>query len=307
MSNNYPNVLYEPNLVHDLDKEYLKLINYYSQIKRTGIFVEYYNINDTITSYDDNLFSTYDHSNFIFDKYRLTPLYNIEQISNNSQNDTENAGDALTGETTIVINTIKRPKINDLIKFYPPHEKSEEIFKVSNISTISYAIHATPNINWYTLSLIYAPKEKLENIKIYKDYIFDIDTEQNVEYKTYCEKIKKLSQLTSIYDQLESYYNSYFDLYEIDYKALFVMNNNIWKVKTEYPILKFKKPYGFESVTNVSLPCSLNENSDFYDYYDLKTNSIETYRLQNLNDDFELAIKNSLTLGSILNSGGNNV
>jgi len=299
----YSNILHEPILVHDLDKEYLKLINYYTQIKRNSIFVEYYNINDIVTSYDNNLFSTFDDSNLYFDKYRLTPLYNITPVSNNSENDTNNAGDVLSGEASIVINTIKTPKINDLIRFYPPHEKSEEIFKVSNISTISYAIHATPNVNWFNLTLSYAPRETYENLSIYNDYIFDLSTNKNIKYSEYQQKIKRLSELDIILKQLKPFYSSYFDLYCVNEKVPFITNNNIWKIKSEYPILNYKKPYGFENITRIKLPCDdiLNIDPSYYDYFDLNTKTIKTYYLQNLNNQFELVIRNSLILG------GNNV
>lgn len=298
----YINILSEPQLVHDIDKEYLKLINYYSQIQRSSIFIEYYNINSLVSSYEENLFSTYNDDNLRFDVFRLTPLYSISPISNSSQNDTNVAGDSLTGETSIVINTIKEPKINDLIRFYPPHEKSKEIFRVSQISTISYSIHADPNVTWFNLTLEYAPRETLKNLNIHNKYIFDLSTNQNIEYTIYENKIKKLSTLDIILKKLKPLYSPNLDLYYMDNKIPFILNNNIWKIKSEYNELnQYKKPYGFKTITKIDLPCDLflNLDSHYYNYFNLLTNQIETYYFEDLNNiknDFELMIKNSLDL-----------
>jgi len=296
----YVNVLYEPNLIHDIDQEYLRLINYYSQIKRTSIFVEYYNINDLVSPYQEELFSTFDNNNLYFDIFRLTPLYSISSILNTSQNDTSNAGDVLTGETSITVNTIKTPKINDLLRFYPPHTKSEEIFKVTGISTVSYNIHADPNVHWFKLILNYAPRETLQNLNIYNDYIFDLSINQNIEYLEYQEKIKKLSQLDIILKELKLLYSTNLDIYYIDNKIPFVLNNNIWEIKSKYNELnRYKTPYGFKSITGIDLPCNLNNDPHYYEYFDLLTNTIETYYFEDLNNitnTFEQTIKYSLDL-----------
>jgi len=297
----YVNILHEPNLIHDIDQEYLRLINYYSQITRNSIFVEYYNINDLVSPHQENLFSTFDNNSLQYDVFRLTPLFSISAISNASQNDTSNAGDALTGETSIVINTIKTPKINDLLTFYPPHVDSEEIFKVTEISTISYNIHADPNVNWFNLTLNYAPRESLQNLNIYHDYIFDLSINQNIPYPAYQEKIKKLSQLDVILKKLKPLYSLNLDVYYIDNKIPFVLNNNIWKIKSKYNELnQYKLPYGFKQITKLDLPCALNSDPHYYDYFNLLTNEIETYYyedLNNINNNFEQMINHSLDLG----------
>ena len=160
----YFNVLKEPTLVTDLQKEYIKLINYYTQIVRPSVFVRYYNINIE-SIYDEKNFSTYDYynkSNIIFDIYELTPAYFIQAVNNRSTYSEDYTGFTLDSNSVIAVNTIHRPKLNDLIVFYQPFEKSKEIFKVVNLSTSTALLHA--NTKWFELELDYAPIESISNL-----------------------------------------------------------------------------------------------------------------------------------------------
>src|SRR6056297_2913576 len=211
------NIYHEPNLVAYLQKEYINLINYYEQIKRPSIFVKYYNISMN-SVYEENSFSTYDHysaSNIQFDIYEFTPAYFLQAITNRSTYGEDSAGHVLEGNSSIVVNTIERPRINDLVKFYKPVE-SNEIFRVIGLSTPSNLLHSNPGSEWFELELEYAPIESTNDLNFLHHYVYDLSEEKYLTLKQYKEKMNLLEKFDIVLTQkIDSYYTKYQDLYII--------------------------------------------------------------------------------------------
>ena len=223
----YDNIYFEPNLVSKYQKEYLDLINYYSQVTRNSIFLKYYNINMT-SVYEDKLFSTFDKynsSNILFDIYEFTPAFFSQSVSNRSTYDEMLAGDAMKGVSNIVTTTIDRPRINDLISFYPPINGSEEIFQVNDITTATSMIHSMSKTNWFELDLEYAPIEDLNSLNIKDHYVYDLSLEVYITLAEYKEKIKILNNISEILPLVLPFYNKILDVYMYDNKIPLAFND----------------------------------------------------------------------------------
>jgi len=295
----HDNIHFEPNLISQYQKEYLTLINYYTQLNRTGIFIKYYNINLSST-YDNKLFSTYDHysaSDIKFDIYEYTPIHNIQTISNRSTYNEQTTGDVFEGVSSITVNTISRPRINDLIYFYSPIH-SQEIFRVINISTVSNMLHSEPNVNWYELDIEYAPIENIDNLTIFKHYIYDLSIEEYTTLDIYRDKLTELNKLTSFLFSIKTYYNLNLDVYLTNDRYIPLdLNNSIYELKTQTHNIKYTKtliqyptPYGYEKYVDDTI-AYINKystiNSMFnnkFQVFDLITNEIIDYEFEDMNN-----------------------
>lgn len=305
------NIYHEPNLVTRLQKEYIDLINYYDQVNRQSIFIKYYNINMG-SVYDDQSFSTYDvysASNIKFDIYEFTPAYFLQAITNRTMYGEDKAGHVLDGNSSLVLNTIHRPRINDLVRLYDPIE-SDEIFRVIGFSTPVNLLHSSPGSEWFELELEYAPIEHTGNLNILNHYVYDPSEEKNIDLNTYKEKIKKLNEFDEILKQISgSYYTKHQDLYVIDDMYVpIALNDLIYEIKKDYSY-KFKRiieshrsPYGFPHHTGLSLPY-YDKNPFYYldthdnqlEVFNLTTNEFENYRWSSL-DSNENELERSFSL-----------
>ena len=294
----YNNIHFEPNLMSLYQKEYLTLINYYTQLTRNGIFIKYFNINLSST-YDDKLFSTYDRynaSDIKFDIYEYTPVYNIQTITNRSAYNEQGAGDALEGVSSITVNTISRPRINDLIYFYSPIY-SQEIFRVINFSTVSNMLHSDPHVNWYELDIEYAPIENIDELKILNHYIYDLSVEQYSLLTEYRAKLDSLESLINILFAVKGFYNKNLDVYLSDDRYIPLdVNDTVYQLKSQKFDDKFMKtlqqyptPYGYinyiteteETYVNTSSSITSRLNNIFL-VYDLTEKVVFEYTFPDL-------------------------
>jgi len=300
------NIYHEPNLVAYLQKEYINLVNYYEQVSRQSIFVKYYNINMS-SIYEEKSFSTYDHyssSNIQFDIYEFTPIYFLQAITNRSTYGEDSAGHVLEGNSSIVINTIKRPRINDLVKFYKPVE-SNEIFRIVGFSTPSNLLHSCPSSEWFELELEYAPIESTDGLNFLHHYVYDLSKEKNVTLEQYKKTIYLLEQFENILNQIvELYYTKYHDLYIVENTYIPIsLNELIYTIKKDYShkfkriFEKFKSPYGFHYYTDLSIPyyeknplLNLNQYDNYLDVFNVLTKEIESVywsELNSINNELE--------------------
>lgn len=286
------NILHEPNLIAYYQKEYLSLLNYYEQTVRPSIFVKYYNIN-LESEYEDKLFSTYDYyqlSNIKFDIYEFTPLFFSQTVSNRPIHEDDKAGFSLQAQTGMVVNTIERPRFNDLIEFYQPIRKSYEIFRVINFSTVTSMLHSDPSSEWFELELEYAPIESTNKLNILNHYVYDLSLEKNILLEDYTNKIKKLEEVDNLLKQINQYYSKYLDLYIIDNLIPIATNELIYLLKQNYKdkfkrlLDHYKTPYGFNYIVK-KLPYyeqnpffKLSKFDNDMDLFDYKANKFETYR-----------------------------
>lgn len=287
------NVLHEPNLVSYYQKEYLTLLNYYEQVSRPSIFIKYYNINMS-SVYNEDSFSTYDYytnSNIKFDIYEFTPVFFIQTVNNRPMYEDDKTGFSLQSQSGVVVNTIPRPKFNDLIEFYQPIRKSYEIFRVVNFTTVTNMLHSDPSSEWFELELEYAPIENCQQLNILNHYVYDLTLEKNITLDQYKEKLSKLELLEKTLSEINNYYLKNWDAYVLDYQYVPVaLNELIYILKKNYSekykriIEKYKLPYGFKTITNNPLPYyeknpffDLQQYDNIIDVFNLDSKEFEQY------------------------------
>lgn len=283
--------LHEPQLLQGYYEEFLKQINQYQNIQRTGIFVRYLNINVPQSIYEKTLESTldvYSISEVRFDIYELTPVFYIAPVQNAAANVMDLDGQRVDGTTTLTVYTIKRPRIHDLISFTHPIE-SGEIFRITGIRTATNLLHSKPNVNWFEVDLDYAPVKDLNSLKIENRYVYDMSIEENILYTKYMEKLDWLNEVSEFLQKAKSYYDIREDVYQLNKRIPVILNEVIILVKRHFNnnwqrlFDDFPSPYGYtdfcpikyESLDEISFP---EENLGF-DVYNINQNQIETYLL----------------------------
>lgn len=293
------NVLHEPNLVAHYQKEYLTLLNYYEQIVRPSIFVKYYNISLS-SVYDENSFSTYDYynsSNIKFNIYDFTPLFFMQTVNNRPMHEDNKTGYSLQTQAGMVVNTIERPRYNDLIEFYEPIRKSHEIFRVINFTTVTNMLHSNPSSEWFELEVEYAPIENTSKLNILNQYVYDLSEEKNIPIELYRKKISKLENINILLNELSTYYFKNWDIYVLDYNLIPIATNDlIYLVKQNYLnkykrlIENIKTPYGIQYYLQ-KLPyydknpfLNLNSYDNYLDVYNIKEKNVEKYHWKNINE-----------------------
>ena len=310
-------VLYEPIYVKSIYEEYFKLINYYHNIDRMGIFVKYFNLNVHESTYDEKTISTYDnysYSHLEFDVYDLTPVFMISQVTNRSSMTSDLSGTMMDGETTIVTYTLERPRIHDLISFYEPI-KSDEIFRVTNISTPVNAIHSNNAVNWYELELQYAPVEDITTLRNNKSYVYDLAKQQYLKKDDYIKNIKLLDDIKNILIELNKFYNIRYDCYVAENKIPLIVNDIIIKLKQKYSkdynkvFENTKYPFGYLVFKNFDNDINLINYSNNtllnYKYIDLNNKQIYDYKyydISSYNNDFEYLISLGLKLYHLMST-----
>jgi hypothetical protein len=312
-------VLHEPNLVSHYQKEYINLLNYYNQVNRPSLFVKYYNISLSST-YEEKSFSTYDHymvSDIKFNIYEYTPLFFAQTINNRSNYQDDNSGFSLQTQSGVIVNTIKRPRINDLIELYQPIENSFEIFRVMNFNTVTTLLHSDPSTEWFELEIEYAPIETTQSLKILNHYIYDLSDEKNILLTEYKQKIMILQKIDEILKKINKYYSKQLDLYLLDFKYIPIsLNDLIYLLKTKFSskfkrlIEAYKTPYGFKYHTSLPLPYyetnplfNLKEYDNYIDVFNLETKEIEQIYWENVNKyntELEELFYNSYQLSKII-------
>jgi hypothetical protein len=79
------NVLFEPKLISEVQKDYLNYINTYKNLLRPSIFIKYYNVNTLASTVDPMILATHEEytvSDIKFDMYDYTPLLFNQQVQN---------------------------------------------------------------------------------------------------------------------------------------------------------------------------------------------------------------------------------
>lgn len=285
------NALYDPQQIQTYHNEYLKLINFYMNTKRPSIFVRYFNIDIDQSIYDDKLEATYDlyHvSNIKFNIYDFTPSYYLAPVVNAATNVSDLRGQMMDATSSIVVYSIKSPRIHDLVTFYGP-VKSGEIFRVTGIRTPVNAIHSDPTVGWFELELEYAPIVTAQELKIINHYVYDLSEEKYITYENYQDFIARIKKCEDILDKLLKYYDPYNDLYqfnqlapvEVNEAIIFFKKNYVTKYKRIYE--KYNLPYGYLDKMNFTQQYSRVEDLPFimgnykYHVYNLSTDKIDDY------------------------------
>lgn len=285
------NSLYDPQLVQNYHSEYLKLIKYYSNIKRPSSFIRYYNIDIDNSTYDEKLEATYDMyhiSNIRFNLYDFTPSFYLAPVLNASGNVSDLRGQMLDATTSIVTYSIEKPRIHDLVMFYSP-VKSDEIFRVTNFRTPVNAIHSDPSLTWFEIDLEYAPLADVIQLKLLNHYVYDLSEEVYITYADYIKFMELLKNLEILLKQITAFYDNYNDLYQyeqlvpVEVNELLIFFKRTYAVKFKRILEQFLLPYGYLDNMNFQMVYSnVNEllyipGNYTYHVYNLVTKQVEDY------------------------------
>jgi len=247
--------LYDPQIVQSYHNEYLKLINFYMNIKRPSCFVRYYNIDIGSSIYDDKIDATYDlyHvANLKFNVYDFTPSYYLAPIVNAAASVQDLRGQMMDATSSIVTFTIESPRIHDLVMFYGPVQ-SGEIFRVSGLRTAVNAVHSDPPVNWFELELEYAPitQTQIQELHLLNHFVYDIVNEKYIKYTEYQLFTEKILELENILNNFLKYYDPYYDLYHVNQLApveaneIIIFFKKLYNEKFKRIFEKFPLPYGY--------------------------------------------------------------
>lgn len=261
-------VLDEPRLIQEYSSELFRLVNFYSNLKRTAIFVKYYNLAMNESPRKDVTLETYDDYikvQNMWNIYELTPVQIIGAIQNTPENAVDLKGQSILSATTMQLYTIENPRIGDLVTFYKPAE-SEEVLRVVGIRMQLNSNYSTEPMKFYEVDLESAPIKYSNVPQLLKNnhFVYDLTIERNVEYTYYKEYIQQMKKLEELVDQLKPYYLHQHDFYGADGMAVREVNELMFFVKS-----KFNNKY-YRLFENVRSPYG------YWDHYDFKHDSIES-------------------------------
>lgn len=283
----FNNVLQEQQLSSAQYDNYLEILKFYSNIKRKSIFVKYFNISIE-SSYLDKLDSTtdvYATSGIQFDLYEYTPIFNIQSIVNRSSNITDLDGQRMDGLSSIAIHTIDRPKIHDIIEFYPPIH-SDEIFKVTNLSTAVNLLHANHNNTHFELDIEYAPLKSTLSLPVANHLMYDLSQEKFVDIEVFKSRINMLSTFNTYLEYLNEYYDKRLDIYHMDGLYSIQMNKLISVILNEHETRydrifnNIQQPYYFKTRLVDKFNTSeydINPDTTYQELFDVRTSIINRH------------------------------
>jgi len=204
-------------------------------------------------------FDRYD-SGLRFDIYDYTPLFYNSPLVNDISDRQDLIGQQIQGYITATTYTIDKPRHEDLIiHIYPPQDGGE-IFRVSSFRPIINAINSTPNVNWYELTLEYAPIIDLKRLNYLNHYVYNLVTEKYLFKNDFINMIKDTEKLNNLFKDLKHHFDYDLELYYYNYPILdetikiyplyenyllyeFLSDNNIYKRYFNNAIIPFGIKY----------------------------------------------------------------
>jgi len=284
------NALHDPQSVQNYHAEYLNLIKYYMNTKRPSSFVRYYSIDMDNSTYDEKLEATYDlynFSNIKFNIYDFTPSYYLAPIVNATASVPDMRGQTMDATSSIVVYTLT-PRIHDILMFYGP-VKSGEIFRVTNFRTPVNAIYTDANLNWFEIDLEYAPISDAKQLKMLNHYVYDLSQEKYILYSEYQTLLKNITDYETILDQLNVFYDGYYDLYQygdivpIEVNELIIFLKKMYAIKYKRLLEKYLLPYGYLDIVKDQMFYSTVNDLPYimgnytYHTYNLSTKTFQDY------------------------------
>jgi len=233
----FNNVFVETALIEQYHSEFFKLINYYQNLNRNSIFCRYLNINKFESSFNQDTDGTYDrfHSGLRYDIYDYTPLYYTSQNVNDPIDQQDLIGQMMQGSLTITVYTIKDVSIDDLIVFSYKPQNEFEIFRVSNFRIVINSKYSTPSVNWYEITLEYAPIINYKKLSLLNRYIYDLALQKYLFLDDFKKTIEETKKLEILFKEFKQYFDSFSELY------FYISNggNKIAPLKQNYIIYDF--------------------------------------------------------------------
>lgn len=227
------NIHREPALVQDYHLEYFRLLRYYANLRRQAVFVRYYNIAFEDSSYEPVLESTYDRLGIRFNLYEFTPAFNLTPVLNQSSYAPDLRGQMAEGFSSIVVYTIPRPRIGDVVAFYEPL-KEGEYFRVINLKTAVYGLRTDPSVEWFELDLEYAPIKKLDDLTVINRFVYDLAEEAYLPFDRFRGRLETVEEIRRVCREIVSYYDESSDLYRVGEMTPTAPNVLIWLFKAKF-------------------------------------------------------------------------
>jgi len=130
------NLITEPVSTSQYYTEYMQTILRYKSQTQKGIFIRDYNINVASSGNSTNTKSSMDsRSEFIYDVFEYTPVWSVDEVTDEIEDNPEKMGLSFSGITGITVHSITHPRVHDIISFsYPPYTL-EHAYRVKGIST----------------------------------------------------------------------------------------------------------------------------------------------------------------------------
>ncbi len=294
--------LHEPKLLQDYYEEFLGQINTYQNVMRAGVFIKYFNINVAQSVYEQHAKSTFDNyavSDIKFDIIELTPVFYIAPVSNSTANTPDLDGQRIDGSSTLVLYTIKRPRIHDLIEFTHP-VKSGEIFRITNVRPAVNMMHSKPAVGWFDVDIDYAPIKDTSKLRIENHYVYDLSKEKNILYADYIAKLNWLNDINDIAMEVMEYYYPKEDLYAVENLVPIHINEIMIEFKKKFDnnwnrlFDGIRNPYGFfdylTQSNNTLNTLIVDKSKTMYTVFNLDTNQIIEVELEQ-NDEIQKLIE----------------
>jgi len=211
----FNNVFVETVLIEQYHSEYFKIINYYQNLNRNSIFCRYLNINKPESSFNHNFDGSFDrfHSGIRYDIFDYTPLYYVSQSVNDPTDQQDLVGQMLQGNITVTVYTIKEISIDDLLVFSYNPQREYEIFRVSNFRIVINSKYSNPSVNWYELTLEYAPIIDYKKLNILNHYVYDLTLQKYLFLEDFRRTIEDTKKMELLFDGLKAFFDPYTELY----------------------------------------------------------------------------------------------
>ena len=238
----FDNILHEVPHVEKIYTEALNYVNIYRNFNRQSVFCRYYNVNLAASTYNNSTASTFDRyeSGIMYDVYDLTPIYTMNTLINDSNNDNTMFGQIFDGQTSITTYTITEPHIEDIVIFNQKPLDGDEIFRVSTIRASVNAMNSTVGIKWFENTLDYAPLITVDRLNILNRYVYCLPLQKYLFQDDFKLFLSNVEQFNLILKQFENmYFDSYQELYYV------IINGDKYFPKYENAIL-----YQFLSTKN---------------------------------------------------------
>ena len=304
-------VINEAKLVQDLNTEYYRLINFYSNIKRQSTFIQYYNIDPSSPRNPETqeTFDFYSKTRSVWNVYDLTPTQIIAAIQNSPDNMADLKGQMIISATTITTYTIENPRIGDLVTFYKP-AKAGEVLRVRGVRLQLNSNISMEPVKWYELDLETAPirYEQLLELNKLKHFVYDLVVEKNVEYVFYKKHVEAMTKLNELLNYFNKFYIKERDLYAAELKIPRETNELIFYIKKNFDdkyrrLFELNKsPFGFWDhyfpfkYKNIE-EMKFNKTKEFeiIDYF-TRENEIVNLSTYNYEEELENCLKKTIEL-----------
>lgn len=224
------NILFEPIQTNLYFEEYLTKVIRYKNIKRPSLFIRYFNINKTASTYkDESTKGTFDHYNsgVVYNIYDYTPAFNFAAVTNTSTDKSDMSGMTYDALGDITIYTINEPRMGDLIAFPYGPSKTDEVFRVIQLDT---SLHVRQfGVVYHKLTLEYAPIKDLSKLNILNSYVYLLSKEKNILQADYITMLGVIKQNKDVIDSIKNKFSDKYELYYFDdWIAPLELNNQIY-------------------------------------------------------------------------------